>query len=135
MSDELRVNDYIIPKNLLYTKSHEWIRVEDNIVTVGITDYAQKKLKEVVYVELPEAGREVKRDDSIATVESVKSVEDIYAPVSGKIVEINEDLIDAPEKINEDPYGDGWMFKIEMTDKNELKDLLKPEDYAKIIKE
>ena len=134
MSNVINVNDYAVLKDLLYTKQHEWVRVEDDTVTIGISDFAQKKLKEVVYVELPEVGREVGKDESIASVESVKSVEDIYAPVSGKIVEVNETLIDAPEKVNEDPYGEGWMFKIKLSDRNELNDLLKPEEYAEFIK-
>ncbi len=134
MNNVINVNDYTVLKDLLYTKQHEWVRVEDDTVTIGISDFAQKKLKEVVYVELPEVGREVGKDESIASVESVKSVEDIYAPVSGKIVEVNETLIDAPEKVNEDPYGEGWMFKIKLSDRNELNDLLKPEEYAEFIK-
>ena len=134
MNNVINVNDYTVLKDLLYTKQHEWVRVEDDTVTIGISDFAQKKLKEVVYVELPEVGREVGKDESIASVESVKSVEDIYAPVSGKIVEVNKTLIDAPEKVNEDPYGEGWMFKIKLSDRNELNDLLKPEEYAEFIK-
>lgn len=134
MNNVINVNDYTVLKDLLYTKQHEWVRVEDDTVTIGISDFAQKKLKEVVYVELPEVGRDVRKDESIASVESVKSVEDIYAPVSGKIVEVNETLIDAPEKVNEDPYGEGWMFKIKLSDRNELNDLLKPEEYAEFIK-
>ncbi|RLG85761.1 MAG: glycine cleavage system protein GcvH [Thermoprotei archaeon] len=134
MSEEIKVGDYLIKKDLLYTKTDEWVKVEGNIAIVGITDYAQKKLKYVVGVELPEVGTEVSKEERVAVLESVKTVADIYVPCSGKIVEVNEELMDHPEYINQDPYGKGWILKIEVKDPNELKDLLKPEEYAEKIK-
>ncbi len=134
MSEEIKVGDYLIKKDLLYTKTDEWVKVEGNIAIVGITDYAQKKLKYVVGVELPEVGNEVSKEEKVAVLESVKTVADVYVPCSGKIVEVNEELMDHPEYINQDPYGKGWILKIEVKDPNELKDLLKPEEYAEKIK-
>lgn len=132
---ELSVGEYIILRDRLYTKSDEWVLKTNNTVTVGITDYAQKKLKDIVGVELPEVGREVEKEESIAVVESIKAAADVYSPVSGVVVEVNEDLYDAPETINADPYGEGWMFKIELKDPKELEELLSPEDYAKKVAE
>lgn len=120
-----------IPAELKYVASHEWIRDEGNgIVTVGITDFAQEQLGDVVFVELPEVGSEVNKDDSIAVVESVKAASDIYAPVSGEIVEINEDLADEPEKANSEPYDGAWFFKVKLSEESELADLLTAEQYA-----
>ena len=124
-----------IPEGLIYTKEHEWIKVEGNDITVGITDYAQNALTDVVWVELPELGVSVKSMDSFANVESVKSVSEIYAPVSGEVTEINEDLEDAPELVNQDPYGGGWFFRIEPTDLSELDDLLDGQAYEEISAE
>ncbi|RLI10602.1 glycine cleavage system protein GcvH [Candidatus Bathyarchaeota archaeon] len=108
---------YKIPDGLYYTEEHEWVKkLEDGTVLVGVSDYAQKQLHEIVYVELPETGSEVSQMDSIGAVESVKAVSDMFAPVSGTIVEVNEALLDSPELINEDPYGEGWIAKIEPTD-------------------
>jgi glycine cleavage system H protein len=124
------------PKELSYMESHEWVRDEgDGIVAVGITDYAQDSLGDVVYVELPEIGDELAADDEAGVVESVKAASDIYAPVSGKVVAINEELEDTPEIINESPYGDGWFFKIKMTDPSELARLLSAEDYIDSLEE
>ena len=120
-----------IPAELKYVASHEWIRDEGNgVVTVGITDFAQEQLGDVVFVELPEEGAEVEIEADIAVVESVKAASDIYAPISGKIVAINEALLDEPEKVNEDPYGDAWFFRIEPTNAAELDALLSADDYA-----
>ncbi|MAA71337.1 MAG: glycine cleavage system protein H [Bermanella sp.] len=119
-----------IPAELKYVASHEWIRDEGNgIVTVGITDFAQEQLGDVVFVELPEVGSEVNKDDSIAVVESVKAASDIYAPISGEIIEINEDLADEPEKANSEPYDGAWFFKVKLSEESELADLLTAEQY------
>ena len=124
-----------IPEGLIYTKEHEWIKVEGNDITVGITDYAQNALTDVVWVELPELGVSVKSMDSFANVESVKSVSEIYAPVSGEVTEINEDLEDAPETINTDPYGEGWICKMRMDNPEELNVLLDAAAYKSLTEE
>ncbi len=124
----------VIDDTLLYTESDEWVRVDGEIAVVGVTDYAQKKLKDIVGVELPEPGDEVSMGDQVAVIESVKAAADVYAPVSGEIVEVNEDLYDAPETINKDPYGEGWLFKIKITNKEELDKLLNHEAYVEKIK-
>ena len=124
-----------IPEGLIYTKEHEWIKVEGNDITVGITDYAQNALTDVVWVELPELGVSVKSMDSFANVESVKSVSEIYAPVSGEVTEINEDLEDAPETINTDPDGEGWICKMRMDNPGELGALLDAAAYKALIEE
>ena len=119
-----------IPAELKYVASHEWIRDEgDGTVTIGITDFAQEQLGDVVFVELPEVGSQVAKDDAIAVVESVKAASDIYAPVAGEIVEVNELLVDEPEKANEAPYGDAWFFKVKLTDASELDDLMTADQY------
>ncbi|GIW39946.1 MAG: glycine cleavage system protein GcvH [Candidatus Binatia bacterium] len=123
------------PEDVKYTREHEWVLVEENTATVGITDYAQDQLGEIVYVELPSVGDKVSKGDAFAVVESVKTVSDIYAPVSGTVVEVNEDLPDNPTLVNEDPYGDGWIVRIEMTDTTELDDLLTAEEYQAYIAE
>lgn len=125
----------MIPKELKYSSEHEWIRVEGNIGTVGITSYAQEQLGDIVFVELPETGKEVNKMEAVAVVESVKAASDIYTPVSGRITEVNEELNDSPSLINEDPYGKGWIFKIELRDPRELDELLSAEEYEKLIKE
>ncbi len=122
-----------VPENLHYTEEHEWISVSDNIVTVGITDYAQGELGDVVYVELPEEGEEFAQMDTFGTIEAVKAVSDLFAPVSGKVVKINSALADSPEIINKDPYGDGWMIQIELEHKSELDQLLNAEQYKEKI--
>lgn len=124
-----------IPKELKFTKDHEWVKVEGGIVTIGITDYAQAQLGDVVFVELPEAGAEVAAGGGLSVVESVKAVSDIYAPVSGTIVESNEMLADAPETVNQDPYGQGWIAKLELSDASELSGLLDSEAYEKLVAE
>jgi glycine cleavage system H protein len=122
-----------VPENLHYTEEHEWISVSDNIVTVGITDYAQGELGDVVYVELPEEGEEFAQMDTFGTIEAVKAVSDLFAPVSGKVVKINSALADSPEIINKAPYDDGWMIQIELEDKSELDQLLNAEQYKEKI--
>jgi glycine cleavage system H protein len=117
------------PKELLYTDTHEWVKNEGNQVTVGLTDYAQSQLKDVVYVELPEIGSEFNRAESIGVVESVKTAADLFSPVTGKVTETNVTLKDTPQFINEDPYGKGWILKMELRDKGELKGLLTSEAY------
>lgn len=118
------------PVELKYAETHEWLRDEgDNVVSVGITDFAQDSLGDVVYVELPEVGDEVSAQDEIGAVESVKAASDIYAPVSGQVVAINEELEDDPETVNQSPYEDGWFFKIKMTDPQELARLLNADGY------
>lgn len=124
-----------IPKDLRYTEEHEWVKVEGNIATIGITDFAQSQLGDVVFVELPEAGTEVAAGAGLSVVESVKAVSDIYAPVAGKVVAGNEELADAPEKVNQDPYGNGWIAKIEITGEAELGTLLDCEAYEKLVAE
>ncbi|MEY8205172.1 MAG: glycine cleavage system protein GcvH [Bermanella sp.] len=120
-----------VPANLKYVASHEWIRDEGNgVVTVGITDFAQEALGDIVFIELPEVGSEVNKDDSIAVVESVKAASDIYAPISGEIIEINEELVDAPERANEEPYDGAWFFKVKLSEASEMEALLSAEDYA-----
>jgi glycine cleavage system H protein len=124
-----------IPTELKYSQNHEWVRVEGNRVIVGIDDYAQSQLGDVVFVELPEVDAVVVCGDSFAVVESVKAVSDIYAPVSGKVIEVNEMLVDTPEYMNQDPYGQGWIAVIEFTDKAELDNLLDSDAYRKMLEE
>lgn len=121
------------PEDLKYTKDHEWIRVENNIGTVGITDHAQSELGDVVFVDIPSDLTEVKKGEAFGTIEAVKTVADIYAPVSGKILEINTSVNDKPEIVNKDPYGAGWLVKIELTNPEELNDLLSVEEYKQLI--
>jgi len=123
-----------IPNDLRYTKNDEWVRIEGNVGTVGITDYAQDQLSDIVYVEIIVAeGEQVSQGDTCATVESVKAAADVYLPVSGVITAVNEDLPDAPETINSDPYGNAWMVKVELSDPNELDGLLEAEGYQQLI--
>ena len=123
-----------IPDNLKYTKDHEWIDPEDDITGIcGITDHAQELLTDIVFVELPELNLEVKQGQQVAVVESVKAVSDVFSPVSGRIIEINNDLEDSPELINKDPYGKGWIFKIEIKSKNEVDDLMNAEEYSEHV--
>ncbi len=122
-----------IPAHLNYTDDHEWVVAEDDIVTVGITDYAQDSLGELVYVELPRIGQEVTKGDEIAVVESCKAASDVYAPISGVIVEVNETLIDNPNVVNESPYEDGWLVKIEASDISEVDELMDSTGYKEHI--
>ena len=123
-------------ENLLYTKEHEWIKKKDGLIISGITDYAQESLGDVVFVEFPEVGKTVKQGEMIASIESVKAVSEIYAPISGKIIEINSSLNEAPETINQKPYQDGWLFKIEPEKNNneEIQSLLNPDAYSELLK-
>jgi len=121
-----------IPENLRYTETHEWVRVEGNVATVGITDFAQQQMTDIVYVELPEVGREISKGDVIATIESVKSAEDVYSPLTGKIVEVNEELSSTPEKINEAPY-EAWIVKIEISNPDEINSLLDSSAYREVV--
>jgi glycine cleavage system H protein len=121
-----------IPEDLQYTKSHEWVLIEGDTATIGITDHAQDELGDVVFVELPDEGATFDAGESFGSVESVKAVSDLYAPVGGEVVEVNSTLEDAPENINEDPYGEGWIVKLRTTDEP---DLLSPEEYEKVVEE
>jgi glycine cleavage system H protein len=123
------------PEELKYTEEHEWVMVEEELAVVGITDFAQDALGDVVFVELPEVGATVEAGKAFGVVESVKAVSDIYAPINGTIEEVNEDLLDAPEIINTSPYEDGWMIKIRMADAAETEDLMTAEAYQALIAE
>jgi len=118
-----------LPEELKYLSTHEWTRVEGDVVTIGITDHAQDAMGDLVYVEVPEVGEQVNAGDEAGVVESVKAASDIYAPVAGEILAVNENLEDEPELVNTDPYGDGWMFQIKMSDPAELDAMLSAEDY------
>lgn len=122
-----------VPKHLKYTEDHEWILVEDDIATIGITDYAQRSLGDLVYVELPEVGSNVDAEDDFVVVESVKAASEVYAPVSGEVIEVNEALNDTPELINSTPYEEGWIAKIRMTDPGQLEDLMSPAVYKQHV--
>ncbi len=121
-----------IPEELQYTESHEWVRIDGDTATIGITDHAQDELGDVVFVELPDEGATFDAGDSFGTVESVKAVSDLYTPVGGEVVEVNSSLEDAPENINEDPYGEGWIVKLRTTDEPNL---LSPEEYERVVEE
>jgi glycine cleavage system H protein len=121
-----------VPEELQYTRTHEWVRREDDVATVGITDHAQDELGDVVFIELPEQGASFGAGDAFGTVESVKAVSDLYAPVGGEVVEVNEALHDSPEKINEEPYGDGWIIRLRVS---EEADLLSAGDYETLLEE
>src|SRR6058998_1900200 len=121
------------PSNLHYTKEHEWVRVTEDIAVAGITDHAQKELGDIVYVDLPKVGTTVEKGKSLGSVESVKAVSDIYSPVSGEVIEINESLTAAPEKLNEDPHGAAWLVKVRLSVRDEIKQLLSASDYQTYI--
>jgi glycine cleavage system H protein len=121
------------PSNLHYTKEHEWVRVAEDIAVVGITDHAQKELGDIVYVELPKVGSTVEQGKSLGSVESVKAVSDIYAPVSGEVIEVNDALSTAPEKLNEDPHGAAWLVKIRLSKPDEIKQLLSADAYQAYV--
>ena len=123
------------PEDLKYSREHEWALVEGTVATVGITDFAQEKLGDIVFVELPAVGDKVTKDEAMGVVESVKAVSDVYSPVSGTVIEINDDLPDSPDMINEDPYGDGWIVKIQMSDPTDLDDLMESEAYEAFVAE
>lgn len=123
-----------VPEDLHYSKDHEWVRVEGDVAVVGITDYAQNSLGDVVYVELPKAGEEFSANESFGSVESVKAVSEVFSPVSGTVAEVNEVLNDEPEKVNGDPYGEGWMIKVRMSSPGEVDSLLTAAEYEDFTK-
>ena len=124
-----------VPEDLRYTSDHEWVRVEGTKARVGITEYAQDALGDIVFVQIPDVGATVERGSTVSEVESTKSVSDIYAPVSGSIVEVNGDLAEAPERLNEDPYGDGWIFVVEVSDPSELDGTLDAAGYRSLVED
>jgi len=117
-----------------FSKDHEWVKPEDDIATIGISDYAQKEMGDVVYVELPETGSSFSKGDTCSNIESVKAVNDIFTPLSGEVVEVNTSLDETPENINKDPYGSGWIFKIKLSDPSELTDLFNADQYEEYLK-
>ncbi|HDE6694965.1 TPA: glycine cleavage system protein GcvH [Staphylococcus aureus] len=124
-----------VPNELKYSKEHEWVKVEGNVATIGITEYAQSELGDIVFVELPETDDEINEGDTFGSVESVKTVSELYAPISGKVVEVNEELEDSPEFVNESPYEKAWMVKVEISDESQIEALLTVEKYSKMIGE
>ena len=124
-----------VPSELKYSKEHEWVKVEGNTVTIGITEYAQGELGDIVFVELPDVDDEINEGDTFGSVESVKTVSELYAPVSGKVLESNEELEDSPEFVNESPYEKAWMVKVELSDESQLEELMSAEQYSEMIGE
>ena len=122
-----------IPKELKYSREHEWVRADGDLVVIGITDHAQEKLGEIVYLELPAKGEKIDKEEAFGVVESTKAVSDIYAPVTGEIVEVNADLVSSPERINKDPYEDGWLVKVKVADKKDLDGLFDEKEYADFL--
>lgn len=122
-----------LPEDLRYTREHEWVALQGDVAIVGITDHAQEQLGDVVYVELPGVGDRVSKAEPFGVVESTKAVSDVYAPISGEVTEINDDLPDNPELVNEDPYGDGWLVKIQVADPSELDDLMSAAEYRAFL--
>ena len=123
-----------IPEDLKYTKTHEWVRIAGDTVTTGVTDFAQHELSDIVYVEINTVGKRVKQEDPIGTIEAVKAVADMYAPISGEVIEANDGLKDAPDAVNKDPYGNGWMAKLKLSNPEEVNALLGPAAYAELVK-
>lgn len=122
-----------IPQELKYTKDHEWVKIEGDTATIGVTDFAQGELGDIVYVEVETLDETLEKEEVFGTVEAVKTVSDLYMPLSGEIIEFNDSLEDEPEKVNEDPYGDGWMIKIKLSDTSELEDLLSADEYKEVV--
>ena len=122
-----------IPEELKYTEEHEWVKIKDNIATVGITDFAQGELGDIVYLEIDTLDSEIASNEVFGTIEAVKTVSDLFMPVSGKVIEINSDLEDKPELVNEDPYGEGWIIKIDISDISETSKLLGSQDYKNLV--
>ncbi|MFQ5951487.1 MAG: glycine cleavage system protein GcvH [Candidatus Geothermarchaeales archaeon] len=127
------IKDSEVRKGYLYTEEHEWVRVEDDEVTVGVTDYAQQMLTDVVYAELPDVGKELSKDQSFMVLESVKSVSDVSAPITGMVSEVNEDLADFPERVNESPYDEGWLVKVRPSESSELEELMSADEYREFL--
>jgi len=123
------------PADCVYTREHEWVRVQDNVAVVGITEHAQKELGDVVFVELPKVGDTFDTNETFANVESVKAVSEVFSPVAGEVLEVNDALAASPQLVNDDCYGDGWFVKLKMSDARELKDLLNHEEYAEFVAE
>ncbi len=123
-----------LPENLKYTDDHEWVSVKDDVAIIGITDFAQSELGDIIFVEFPDTGISINQKDSVGTLEAVKTVADIYSPVTGEVIEVNDNLESSPELINEDPYEEGWILKIKISNKDELGSLLSNSDYEKMIK-
>ncbi len=124
-----------VKEDLYYSEDHEWVRAEEDYLVIGVTDFAQEELGDIVFVELPEVDEEFDKDDSFGVLESVKAVSDTFIPVSGRIIEVNENLLDNPELINDDPFGEGWLIKVDPADDSELDELLSAEEYAEFIEE
>ena len=124
-----------VKEDLYYSEDHEWVREEEDYLVIGVTDFAQEELGDIVFVELPEVDEEFDKDDSFGVLESVKAVSDTFIPVSGRVIAVNEDLLDNPELINDDPYGEGWLIKVDPADDSELDELLSAEEYAEFIEE
>lgn len=124
-----------VPPGLKYSRTHEWVHIEHEVATIGITDHAQSELGDIVYVELPEQGRILAQDQVLGTVESVKAVSDLYSPVSGEVIEVNPVIPDATETVNDDPYGRGWMVRVRMSNPEELDELLEASDYERLLSE
>jgi glycine cleavage system H protein len=127
--------EYQIPEGYYYTRDHIWIKVEDSVVTVGITDYGQEKLRDVVHIELPSIGQSIEEGEALAVIESIKASVEIHSPVAGRVVKVNSKLIDNPELINEDPYGNGWIAKIELAEELRTEDLMEADEYSKYIED
>lgn len=123
------------PTGLKYSKEHEWVKVKDDIGIIGVTNFAQEQLTDIVFVELPEKGKKVEAGKQMAVIESVKSVSDVFSPIDGEVIDVNEKLKESPEIINKDPYGEGWMVKVRIENKDELNELMSAEDYDKFIAE
>ena len=131
----MKINDYEIKEELYYSKDHEWVKVKEDKAVIGISDYAQKELRDIVYVDLPEKGKKVNQFETICSVESVKAVSEVYSPVSGEVIEVNEELEDSPEILNEDPYEKGWLAILKPTNlEEEIKNLMDAKGYAEYIK-
>ena len=122
-----------IPQELKYTKDHEWVKIEGDTATIGVTDFAQGELGDIVYVEVETLDETLEKEEVFGTVEAVKTVSDLYMPLSGEIIEFNDSLEDEPEKVNNDPYGEGWMIKIKLSDSSEVEDLLSAEEYKEVV--
>ena len=129
----LKINTMNLPADLKYTKEHEWLRIDGDVAVLGITDYAQSELGDIVYVEVPTVGEELSAGDTLGTIEAVKTVADVYMPIDGEVLEMNPDLDATPESINSDPYGNGWIAKIKITNPDQLNELLSAEQYKELI--